>query len=62
MSKINKDKNKNKQKTKKLTTDQFAELQHTRVIQKNLTHIIGISRKLCDKDVKIYILKFLVVK
>ena len=35
----------------KITVTKYKELQNTRIIQKNLIHVIGISLKLCDKEV-----------
>ncbi len=46
-----------KQNSNSYTKEKFIELQNTRVIQKNLVHVIGISEKLCDNEVP-FLIKF----
>jgi hypothetical protein len=50
-------KSQKKQNSNSYTKEKLVELQNTRVIQKNLVHVIGISEKLCDNEVY-FIIKF----
>lgn len=43
------------------TKEKLLELQNTRIIQKNLVHVIGISEKLCDNEV-FFVLNFSVAQ
>lgn len=51
MSKNLKGKSQKKQNSTKFSKEKLIELQNTRIIQKNLVHVIGISEKLCDNEV-----------
>ena len=39
----------------KLPQSSIAELQNIRIIQKNLLYVIGLSSRICDRDVRINI-------